>query len=268
MWFCASIAAICALRRGRPAAAGAGLALAAALRVFPVLFLAGFAMRHARRLAAGAGLDAGARRLAAGAAATGAVLLLAGTLAAGRGPGVWLESAANLREHVELVARNAFGLEYALRMHAKWVALREADPAVMAMASEERQEALFAPLRPLYWGVAAGFLALLWRAATRPGAEDWEAVAAGFALIPVLTRPACYYTGFVVAAALLATRRPRIGRALLLTLAAWCGAVATWGQEPEAFVWASWIGLAFFAYALVEMGRPAPAAPPAPPRAA
>ena len=43
----------------------------------------------------------------------------------------------------------------------------------------------------------------------------------GAAAIPVLTMPGSYYLGFVVMGAALATRRPRIGLALLLATAGW-----------------------------------------------
>ena len=53
------------------------------------------------------------------------------------------------------------------------------------------------------------------------GLEDWEAAALGFAWIPVFMSPTNYYYSFVVAGALLAKRRPRIGAWLLAASLAW-----------------------------------------------
>ena len=129
----------------------------------------------------------------------------------------------------------------------------------MGAIQKLRRERL-AEHRILYWGVMAGFLALFWRASR--SAQDWEAAAMGAALIPVLTMPAAYYLSFVLATALLATRRPRIGIELMLALVGWN--LAHWFHPDLAkgYLISSAIGLAFFLAVLLEMQR-APAAEPA-----
>ena len=55
----------------------------------------------------------------------------------------------------------------------------------------------------------------------------------GATLILVLTMPAAYYLSFVLAAAMLATRRPRIGIELMLALLGWNLACLLYSERPR-----------------------------------
>jgi hypothetical protein len=96
---------------------------------------------------------------------------------------------------------------------------------------------------------------LFWRALA--DSQRWEAAALGFSLIPVLSQPANYYFSFTLAAALLASRRPRIGVWLIAASALWIVVGLLFYREPVSYVWASWIALGLSAGVLFEMGRPA-----------
>ena len=82
-----------------------------------------------------------------------------------------------------------------------------------------------------------------------------EAAAAGFTWIPVLTNPGCYYFSFVITAALLGRRRPRIALGLLAASLAWLlGGLAFYLQNAE-YVLASAVALVFSVFVLLELRR-------------
>ncbi len=123
-WFLAVVACACLLQKRRHAAAGAALALAASLRVFPVLFLlppafkAGWAVAAKLRATGPGNLLAWAppRRwnaFFAGFSAT-ALVLVGATLLAPGGWASWSAFATNLETHAASIAPNIVGLTEAL----------------------------------------------------------------------------------------------------------------------------------------------------------
>ena len=114
-WLFAAVTGICLLRRQRPAAAGALLTWAAALRIFPALILATVGLRRMvqmiaeRRLA----LAPGDLRLALGSlAAAVAIFLGASAVAGGFGP--WAEFVEKSRIHLATPLANHAGLRSVL----------------------------------------------------------------------------------------------------------------------------------------------------------
>jgi hypothetical protein len=255
VWLFSAMLGLCLLRKQRPAGAGALLTLSSLLRIFPSLFGFGYVLRQLRLWLRERRLEAGFRRFAVSALLTGLTLGTLAAAVAGRGPGIYLEFSRRISLMIDFVPDNGFGLRHLLSYTSK-----KPEPEVvdglrtMRMASVQklRRERL-AERRLLYWGAIAGFLALFWRASRT--ARDWEAAAMGAALIPVLTLPAAYYLSFALAAALLATRRPRIGIELMLALLGWN--LAHWFHPHVArgFLISSAIGLAFFLVVLLEMQR-------------
>jgi hypothetical protein len=81
-------------------------------------------------------------------------------------------------------------------------------------------------------------------------------VALGAALIPLLTLPAGYYLGFLVAGALLAARRPWIAAGSLAAVLGCALAVAGWGNELPAFLGTSAIVVVYALWLLVACGKP------------
>lgn len=236
LWFASSCVGLALLARGRSFAAGSLLALAALLRLFPAAFIGGYALHAARRAAAAGRIDREALRFGAGVLVGSGVLVAASLLASGRGPEVYWEFLHNTRALVEEPAWNKLGLPSLL-----WVA-GGAGPGPRPAWSLALQVA-----------VAAGLGWLFWRAL--PGLRSWEAAVAGFTWIPVLTNPGCYYFSFVVTAAFLGGRRPRISLGLLAAALAWLlGGLAFYLQNAE-YVLASGVALAFCLFVLLELRR-------------
>ena len=262
MWLAAAIAAICLSRRGRDAAAGALLALASLERVFPVLLFAGTGLRQLRVLLRERRLERRFARFAAGAALAGCALVAVGTAVAGRGAGVWREFADNLSAMTAFTPRNGLGLEYLLAYTKSPPAglVVPDDPEALETVIQDTKRATFASRRWLYYGALAGFGVLFVRAAWRdPGQlEGWESIAMGAFLIPVLTMPASYYFGFSLAAVPLATRRPRIGSALLVAVLGSSLGIAGWQTGSTAFAISSFALLVACAWTLLELQWPAP----------
>jgi hypothetical protein len=195
-WVAALVVAVCALRRGRAATAGALLGYATAVRIFPVAFLCGPAV------AAVAAYARGERprwplRLFAGFGAALAVAVVVGGFA-GRGIGAWGEFAERLQLYQISTARNAVGLEWlvlyggetleraALEMGGVWQLQRED----VAIRKQDRRVALvFAQALLLLL-----FVASVWRAP-----PDVAAAASMVALF-TLTASACYYWALLLLA--------------------------------------------------------------------
>jgi hypothetical protein len=260
MWLATSIAAICLAHKGRDVAAGALLTLASLERVFPVLFFAGYGLGQLRRLLRERRLERRFVRFASGAALAACVLAGAGTAVAGRGVGVWREFAANLAAMTAFTPRNGLGLEYLLaftKTPPAGVVVPD-DPEALETVIQDTKRATLASRRWLYYAALAGFAALFVRAAwADPGRlEAWEAIAMGAFLIPVLTMPASYYFGFALAAAPLATRRPRIGSALLIAVLGSSLGIAGWGTGATAFAVSSFALLVCCAWTLLELQLP------------
>jgi hypothetical protein len=263
VWLWAAMLGLCLLRRGRAGGAGALLTLSSLLRIFPALFVFGYALRELRLWLRTRTLAPGFRRFLVSALLTALVLATAAAAVSGRGPGVYREFWGRISALTAFVPDNAFGLRHLLSFTpGKRPAPEVVDGLLtvrMASVQKLRSQAL-ADRRLLHWGVMAVFLALFWRAIQ--SARDWEAAALGAALIPVLTMPAAYYLSFVLATALLAERRPRIGTWLMLTMLSWNLTYLLYPNLWRGYLICSAIGLVFFLVVLLEMQR-APAAEPA-----
>jgi hypothetical protein len=222
-WLFAIGTAVCALRRGRPATAGALLALAAGLRVFPIFVLAALALKaltamlQARRVF----LASDQRRLFAGALVAGA-LLFALSLSAGGGLPAWSDFAANTRKHLDTPLRNYVGL----RTVVSYVPA-PAPGAVAEHASEDPYEAWKEARRAageqrrwLFVALVAGYLLLLARTAVREA--DWVVCILGVGLVTIAAELTCYYSAGLAFFGLLWLRRQSLGVGLcLLSAAGW-----------------------------------------------
>ncbi len=122
LWFAALMVGLCALHRRRPLAAGVGLALATALRAFPVFFLVPLGLKAVAlvwiryRRSGRIGLPRFYWHLFASLAVSG-LLLGAATVVTETGAdrlSSWKDFSANMARHVENVAPNVVGLTDAL----------------------------------------------------------------------------------------------------------------------------------------------------------
>lgn len=190
-WLAAVGAAVCLLKRGRTGLAGALIAYATMVRVFPGGFLVGPAVVAVRHL-----LEhrptAWFRRLALGFVAGVLVCLAAGSLT-GAGPGAWGQFAWNLDKHHGTWLTNNVGLPNLLLYDRATMAREDVDfrlpepwikwQAKMNRLQEER--------RPWLLLASAAFLAVVAAAAWRM--EPHEASVLGTAVAFAVVVLTCYY---------------------------------------------------------------------------
>lgn len=112
-WLAAAVAGFCLLERGRPALAGAAIGYATAMRIFPVLLLAGPAILALKAFIRGE-RPRWPLSLAAGFAATLLLLIVAGGLTP-RGFGAWIEFFHNIQLHQDLNPATRVGLDALIR---------------------------------------------------------------------------------------------------------------------------------------------------------
>ena len=108
-------------------------------------------------------------------------------------------------------------------------------------------------IRGVQLSIVVPALFLFWRAAGRT--QAWESSALGFALIPLLSDPANYYFGFVICAALLATRRPRLQVYLLASAVLWIANGLWFYRLSEEYLGAGIIAVWLPLAVLYEMSR-------------
>ena len=273
LWLATSFGGLAMLRRGRPAAGGALLAVATLERVFPGAFFLGFGARELCHWARQRRVSPELWRFAAGAGAAALLTALLATWVAGRGFGAWREFGENTRGMLSFTPKNALGLDYALSFTTvpppEGLGQNETERAEIVQAYRKRTLEARAPWRVAGLALfSALFATAAWRGAARErgGAlrlEAWEATALGAAAIPFLTMPGSYYVGFVLVGALLATRRWRSGAALLLACAAWSLCLAVYGARALAFASSSWVLLAYSLWILAEAAFAPADVPPA-----
>ncbi len=272
-WLATSVVAVCLMRKRRAAASGALLALAALERVFPAFFFTGYGLRELCVWIREHRATAGFWRFVIAAGVATIVIVGVGTAVAGRGLPAWLEFAENTRGMIGFTPKNGLGFEYALRFTTTqppdWESGSGSETEIEATIQAHKQRTLESRR-----GIQAAGLALFallfggacWRGAARERdgsfrLADWEALAMGAAAVPVLSMPGSYYLGFVVMGAALATRRPRIGIALLLATFGWALCIAHYQVRALGFAVSSWILLGYSTWLLAELWLPAEATP-------
>ena len=268
LWLATSLGSLVSLRCGRPAMAGALLALATLERVFPGAFFLGYALREGCIWLRRREVTREFRRFAAGAFATTVIALAFATFVAGRGGSVWTEFAENTKGMLSFTPRNALGLDYALSFTTvpppEGLGSNDTERQQIVQSYRGRTLAARAPWRWMGFGLlVAGLAIATWRSPERSQdgtewIESWEAAAMGAALIPFATMPGSYYIGFVLVGALLAVRRPRIGVALLIASVAWAAILVHYETRAIAFAASSWVLIAYSLWMLAELAFAAP----------
>ncbi len=205
-WLFALVASLCCLKKERAFLAGALLAWAALLRVFPLLFAFGpLAVGAWSLVARDDPRRRAALRFAAGFALAGA-LLFGATLALAGGLDAWREFGAKIAEHDQRPASDTIGFK---KLFTWSIGFRR----------DQGQElrAHFERLAPLWWVCQALFAACLgWLVRRRP---LHEALALSFALVWCLATPAYYYYACLLVPLIhFAARAERWGGALGLAL--------------------------------------------------
>lgn len=198
LWLVAVLLGLCAVHRRSFALAGAAMALAAALRVFPLLWVTGLLAWFGwqlwdERLAGRCRPDPSPWRFAAGFCAASAALIGGSTWL--YGPGAWTGFAANLRVYAGLEAANMVGLGHLARWSAQHL------PGAGRLAGD-------AAVPLLRVSLAAAALAATVFLARRVDAV--QAVALACPLFFVLLRMPAYYYVFLVVPVIAGRGRPRI----------------------------------------------------------
>lgn len=250
-WLAATGIGICLLRVDRPATGGALLALAALLRLFPALVLAGVALGvggrwiSTRRVS----LTRFERRAALGAVATAILLApLSGWVA---GPDSWAEFTRNSRVHLSTPLANHVGLRTVMSYDPAQRSSVARDPDLsdpMEPWKRARRER-FESQEAFFWALALGFGVLVARAAARQPA--WVGAVLGVAWIPVAVELTGYYWSVLALLALLSVRHAAMAAAVCALAAASWGVASLWHWTDEIHVWLSVLGVAFSVFAVL-----------------
>lgn len=239
-WLVAFALGLSALRRERPALAGAFVALSSLLRVFPAIALGtvllGGGLAWMRRRDAPS--LPSVRRFALGAAA--AAVVLGGAATVRLGPEAWAGFADNSRKHVGTPLLNQMGLGVVLSFAPESAAARIRNPDAIDPWFDWKiaRRLQLAERRPIFVALCLAYAALLARALRRRS-EPWIALALGAGAVPIATQLTCYYHVVLFALALLHERRAAAGVALCAFAATtqWLVHAIPYSDVP--FVWAS-----------------------------
>jgi hypothetical protein len=239
-WLFAVGIGICALRRERCATAGACLAYATMVRVFPVLFLFGPAVVALRELLRDRRMPRWALRLAGGFAVTVVLCLGAGALT-GRGPSAWPEFARNLEKHRATWLTNNVGLKNLLLYGPETVERRLVDWSLPEpWIHWQEKMTRMATERHLWIVLATVTLVALAGVAAWPLPKDAAAVL-GVAVVFALLLTTCYYWQMLLLVPILGRERATMG--VLALSAALYGIQLRTGSFEAIFGAMSW-GLA------------------------
>lgn len=267
-WLVATVASICLMKKGRPAAAGVAISFATLLRVFPGFILGALILKvgvqswRAKKIAV---TQAQRRFIFGGLAAL--VLLVPIATWYGGGTGVWRGFVENSKKHVSTPLTNNMGWRTVVAYSRDTRAqidrnIHDVDP--FQKWKHDQLEKFHE--RRLGWLVGIlGFLALLTLAVPRH--DDWVALTLGVGLILFSAQLTCYYFIVMLAYALLWPHVRWSGCALLLTSAASCWIPAHWlGWDDERYVVISIVYLVFILGITTLMARFSSAAPEPSPR--
>jgi hypothetical protein len=178
-WVMCLVMAVCMLKKGGPATAGALVAYAALVRVFPLVFLFGIIAVAAWDLIRTRRVAPRYIRFCLGFAAATVMLVVASILYTG-GMGAWKEFLSKISLHNSDISAWRIGFKYVFV--AAWDGLSYGGRPIADVYSS---------FKPLYMMLQLGALVLmalaLWHRA------DWEALALGYGAVFMLVAPTYYY---------------------------------------------------------------------------
>lgn len=254
LWLFAVIAGLCFLKRSKPFLGGAFLSLASLLRVFPAIFVVGFALHTWFRMRRKQLWRPGAQRFAIGILSTGLVLLLWAGMASEWGAAAYLEFWEKISVFSDQKSLNKLGLRSLVwRTIMMGTGHLVTGPEGNAVLTPYAPAWLPLVIRGAQLAVVGPALFLFWRGVSRVRA--WEAATLGFALIPLLSDPANYYFGFVICGALLAAGRPRLQLYLLASVVLWIANGLWFYRVPEEYLGAGIVAVLLPLAVLYEVSR-------------
>jgi hypothetical protein len=236
-WLFYMIAGIACLKKDKPMLAGAALAYATLLRIFPGFVFVGplaglgyHVWKHRR-------LEARYTRFFIGAALACALLVPVSMVVSGGLP-AYQQFVKNTAKHKETPLTNYMGLRTVIAWRPSEVGRLMKNDKLTDPWSTWKQARLdgYKHALPLYLALALAFLALIAVAARH--VEPWAAAAIGVTFIPIGVELTCYYYAFILGVGLLYAKREEAGRLLLALTAltqffAWAPlrGMATWIDE-------------------------------------
>lgn len=257
-WFLWATVGLCLLKRGHSMLGGASLGISTLLRVFPIGFFVPVVLRMLWILYRERRLDPAAVRTLAGAALVAALLVPVSAKVAG-GWAAWPEFFRNTKKQTASPMTNHVGLRTVLAF--QWEARqkvtydpRDVDPY---RSFREARTKAFQGHILVFATLVLGYLALLLFALRREK-HEWVWAVFGFGVIPMGVELTCYYYSFLMVAAFLWERRPRIAIGLMLLSA--LGQIVTLGTYfyDIRFYFHSVLVIAFIVWAAWDYSRSAP----------
>jgi hypothetical protein len=216
-WLFCAIAAICCMKKEKPAASGVFLTLAALLRVFPGFVVVPLLMKvaydswRAKKLVIGAR----ERRFAVAAILTIVVLVPLATWRNG-GPHIWTAFVENSRKHLKTPLTNNMGLKAVFSWSSDTRAIKIKEPWTLDPFHRWKvaQRENFESRSVLFYLTLAAFMALLAAAAARN--EHWVAMCLGCGFILMAAELTSYYFSILLALGFLWPRIKWLGFVLAL----------------------------------------------------
>jgi hypothetical protein len=244
-WLLAMVAGICFMKKGRPFAAGASIALATLLRVFPGFLVAALLLKIAvesvrtRRLA----VTLPQRRFLLGGVVATALLVPIATWSWGS-MDCWPGFVENSRKHLSTPLTNDMGLKTLVAFSYEARAEVTKRPVASDPFAEWKhlQREHFDRRYWVYLLALGAFLVVLGRAVARH--EDWVALVLGVGLILFAADLTCYYFTFLLA----------LGT--LWTLGRWSGVPLALASAVSCWIpnhWLNWDDVRYVAITVVYL---------------
>lgn len=245
-WFFTAMAGIALLKKGKHIAGGFFMALSTSITIFPLFFLVGPFFQAFQKIIAAKSLKTlslNQKKFLGSVIVSGMLLFAISIPGTGRGIEAYKEFAHVMTNHMNTPLTNNMGLKTLMafrfdKVGEKLYDNNRLDP--FEIWKQERRDA-FDSLKPIYLGILALFLFVLWK--TVPTLEIWETTALGCLLIPLFNELTCYYYSFITAAALISYRRPRLALLMLGATLAWLYCEFDFGWFDVKYTYASLVGV-------------------------
>jgi hypothetical protein len=254
LWLFGVIAGLCFLRRNRNFLGGAFLSFASLLRVFPAIFVLGYALHSWIGMRRGEDWRPAAQSFAFGVLSAAVVLLAWSMLASEWGAAVYLEFWEKIAVFTDQRSLNKLGLTQLF-----WSTLMMStghfviSPEGKLIVTPYSMPWMPFAIRLAQFAVLIPTAFLFWKAISR--LRSWEAAALGFALIPLLSEPANYYYSFVICGVMLAGERPRLMVYLMASAVLWLANGLWFYRLPQEYMGAVILAVVLSLAVLYEMSR-------------
>lgn len=211
-WVFYLVASICLLKKDRPFLGGMAFAYATLLRLFPGLAALGPIIAAVEYYRTHGSFDRRFARWVAG-GAVGTVLLVGASFATLGGVTTWERFAQNTLKHSNTPLTNHMGLRTLLSWRPNTVGQRMVDNTQIDSWAKWKATRLanWREAQPVFWGLMALAVWLVWMALKASGAEPSFALALGVGFIVFGAELTNYYYCFLMGIAVLHAQRREVG---------------------------------------------------------